>query len=43
VAWKADVRERYGAELSYFGLACSPLVEGDAVLLNVGGKSGAAH
>ncbi|MBI4603583.1 MAG: PQQ-like beta-propeller repeat protein [Planctomycetes bacterium] len=39
--WSLDVRERLGADLGYFGLAGSPLVEGDRVLLNVGGRPGA--
>ncbi|MFO0846761.1 MAG: PQQ-binding-like beta-propeller repeat protein [Gemmataceae bacterium] len=29
--WKADLRERYQAELPAFGFVCSPLVDGDAV------------
>jgi len=40
-AWTVDVRKQFAAPKGFFGLACSPLVEGDNVLLNVGGKGGA--
>lgn len=39
--WSVDTRARFGAPKGYFGLACSPLVEGGAVLLNIGGADGA--
>jgi outer membrane protein assembly factor BamB len=39
--WSVDARAEYGADLGYFGLACSPLVDGGRVLLNIGGRSGA--
>src|SRR5882762_388857 len=39
--WSVDFRQKFGAEKGFFGAACSPLVEGDRVLLNVGGPSGA--
>jgi outer membrane protein assembly factor BamB len=37
--WRVDTRKEFGARPGYFGLASSPLVEGDAVLINVGGKN----
>ncbi len=39
--WSVDVKKEYQAAKGFFGMACSPLVEGDAVLLNVGGANGA--
>ena len=39
--WEFDARAQLGAAEGYFGLACSPLVEGNRVLLNIGGKDGA--
>jgi outer membrane protein assembly factor BamB len=39
--WSFDAREKLGAQLGYFGIACSPLVEGTRVLFNIGGKNGA--
>lgn len=39
--WKVDTQSRFGSSKGYFGAACSPLVEGRAVLLNVGGANGA--
>jgi len=39
--WSVDVQKDFSAPNGFFGLACSPLVEGDAVLLNVGGAQGA--
>jgi outer membrane protein assembly factor BamB len=39
--WKLDARRDYGAGKGFFGMACSPLVEGELVLLNIGGKEGA--
>jgi outer membrane protein assembly factor BamB len=40
-AWSVDTAARFGAAKGFFGMACSPLVEGDAVILTVGGKGGA--
>lgn len=39
--WQFDIRSQVGAEKGFFGFACSPLVVGDAVFLNLGGTSGA--
>jgi outer membrane protein assembly factor BamB len=39
--WSVDTKKELGAAKGFFGIACSPLVEGDAVLLNVGGTDGA--
>jgi outer membrane protein assembly factor BamB len=35
--WKVDTRKEFKAKALFFGAACSPLVEGDKVLVNVGG------
>jgi outer membrane protein assembly factor BamB len=40
-AWSVDTRAQFHADKGFFGVACSPLVEGDLVVLNVGGKGGA--
>ena len=39
--WSVDTRAKFGAGKGFFGMACSPLVEGNAVLLNIGGRDGA--
>lgn len=39
--WSADAQGDFGADQGFFGFACSPLVEGRALLVNVGGKNGA--
>jgi len=39
--WNVDTKSEFHAPKGFFGIACSPLVEGEAVLLNVGGKNGA--
>ena len=39
--WKVDMQKSYRASDGFFGMACSPLVEGNAVLLNIGGEAGA--
>ena len=36
--WSVDCRKEFGVGKGFFGIACSPLVERDLVLLNVGGK-----
>src|SRR5437762_4469729 len=38
--WTVDARTEFHAPKGFFGIACSPLVEGNAVLLNVGGRDG---
>ncbi len=39
--WTVQARKEFGADKGFFGMACSPLVEGNAVLLNIGGREGA--
>jgi len=39
--WSADTKAAFHADKGFFGVACSPLVEGELVILNVGGKDGA--
>ena len=39
--WSVDTKKKFQAPNGYFGMACSPLVEGPAVLLNIGGRDGA--
>lgn len=39
--WSVDTKTEFGAGNGFFGLACSPLVEGDGVLLSIGGPKGA--
>jgi outer membrane protein assembly factor BamB len=38
LVWKVDTLKQFKAANLFFGMSCSPLVEGDAVLVNVGGK-----
>lgn len=37
--WSRDTRREYQAPKGYFGVASSPLVDGDRVLVNVGGRA----
>lgn len=39
--WNVDTKAEFDAGNGFFGLACSPLVEGRAVILNIGGSKGA--
>ena len=39
--WSIDTRTQFKTGKGVFGIACSPLVEGNAVILNIGGKDGA--
>lgn len=39
--WSVNTKSQFDAPKGFFGMACSPLVEGGAVLLNIGGKNGA--
>lgn len=41
VAWRVNARKQWGAGKGFFGMACSPLVDGTNVLLNIGGSDGA--
>jgi outer membrane protein assembly factor BamB len=36
--WSVDTQKEFGASKGFFGMACSPLVEGRAALMNLGGK-----
>ena len=38
--WTVDTKQRFEADAGFFGPACSPLVEGGLVLMQVGGKDG---
>ena len=40
-AWSVDTSAKFAAPKGFFGMACSPLVEGDKVIVIVGGKPGA--
>jgi outer membrane protein assembly factor BamB len=39
--WQLDTKEEFHQGKGFFGAACSPLVEGSNVLINIGGRSGA--
>jgi outer membrane protein assembly factor BamB len=39
--WSVDASEAFGSPKGWFGRACSPMVVGDLVLINVGGADGA--
>ncbi len=39
--WSVNAKTEFQAPKGFFGIACSPLVEGKAVLLNIGGADGA--
>ncbi len=38
--WKVDSQKAFRAPNGFFGMACSPMIEGNAVLLNIGGENG---
>ena len=40
VAWRHDLAKEFGARVPTWGIASSPLVEGDLLLVAVGGRSG---
>ena len=40
VLWKKDLQEEYRIRIPVWGIAAAPLVEGDLVILNVGGDDG---
>ena len=40
LVWQVDIAKEYKAPTLFFGNSCSPLVEGDRVLFNVGAKGG---
>jgi len=39
--WSLDTQKDYGAPKGFFGRACSPLVESNLLILNIGGRDGA--
>lgn len=39
--WMVDTKKEFQAGKGFFGMACSPLAEGNAVIVNLGGRSGA--
>lgn len=39
--WSINAKTDYAAPKGFFGIACSPLVHGNAVMLNIGGNEGA--
>jgi outer membrane protein assembly factor BamB len=39
--WSVDTQSQFKVAKGFFGAACSPLVEGGRVLLNIGGSAGA--
>jgi outer membrane protein assembly factor BamB len=39
--WSVDTKAKFRQDKGFFGIACSPLAEGDAVVLNIGGRDGA--
>jgi len=41
ILWSVDAKKDFAAAKGFFGIAGSPLVEGNAVLLNIGGSDGA--
>lgn len=41
ILWAVDTKARFQADKGFFGFACSPLAEGNLVLLNLGGTGGA--
>ncbi len=40
VMWRLDLRESFGAKPPHWGLSESPLIEGDLLIVNVGGDAG---
>jgi len=39
--WSVDTAAKFSVPKGFFGAACSPLIESDRVLMNLGGKDGA--
>lgn len=39
--WAVDTKKQFATGKGFFGMVCSPLVEGNAVILNIGGGDGA--
>jgi outer membrane protein assembly factor BamB len=38
IVWQVDTLKEFKTPNLFFGMSCSPLVEGDAILVNIGGK-----
>ena len=38
--WQVDAQKKFRAPNGFFGMDCSPLIEGNALLLNIGGENG---
>lgn len=38
--WSVETHQKFGVKKQFFGAACSPLVEGEGVVLNIGGSGG---
>lgn len=41
LVWQRHVNEEYSVPQGFFGAGCSPIIEGDLILLNIGGPNGA--
>ncbi|HEY1170162.1 MAG TPA: PQQ-binding-like beta-propeller repeat protein [Verrucomicrobiae bacterium] len=39
--WQVNTRKEFGADKGFFGLACSPLVDGSTIIVNIGGENSA--
>jgi outer membrane protein assembly factor BamB len=39
IAWHVDALKEFKTSNLFFGMSCSPLVEGNAILVNIGGKA----
>jgi outer membrane protein assembly factor BamB len=39
--WSVDCKDKFQCPKGFFGMACSPLIEGGMVILNIGGRDGA--
>jgi outer membrane protein assembly factor BamB len=39
--WQLDARQAFGIRKEYFGTGCSPLIDGNRLLMNIGGAAGA--
>jgi outer membrane protein assembly factor BamB len=40
--WQHDCRQEYNARIPVWGIAASPLIEGDLVIVHIGGRDGAS-
>jgi outer membrane protein assembly factor BamB len=39
--WRVDTQEKFNAPKGFFGRACSPMIEDDSLMLDIGGRNGA--